>query len=111
MGLSIGHFGGSVEHRLAANQYRAWRTVALATLMRTPRWGQPAVGAGLRFGQAYGTPLLLGVMEEMRGSLAMGSMSGGLTRIIIQSPQPPTRTHPCFWTMCPSHECYSVDLG
>lgn len=64
VGLSIGHFGGKLEHRLAANQYRAWRTYTLATLMNAPRWGQPSVGAGLRWGQAYGTPLLLGVVEE-----------------------------------------------
>jgi hypothetical protein len=64
VGLLVGHFGGKLEERLAENQYRAWRTYSLATLMNTPRWGQPAVGAGLRWGQAYGTPLLLGVVEE-----------------------------------------------
>jgi hypothetical protein len=64
VGLMVGHFGGKIEERLAENQYRAWRTYSLALLMNTPRWGQPAVGAGLRWGQAYGTPLLLGVVEE-----------------------------------------------
>ena len=44
--------------------HRARRTLAMATLMNAPRWGQPAVGAGLRWGQSYGTPLFFGFIEE-----------------------------------------------
>ena len=50
---------------LAKQRCQTWPTYALATLMHPPRWGQPAVGAGLRWGQAYGTPLTLGVFEEI----------------------------------------------
>ena len=64
VGMAIGHFGGKLEHRLLEHKYRAWRAYAMATLMNTPRWGQPTVGLGLRIGQAYGTPLVLGVIEE-----------------------------------------------
>jgi hypothetical protein len=49
---------------LTEQQRRAWRTHTLATLMHPPRWGQPAVGTSLRYGQAYGTPLFFGVTEE-----------------------------------------------
>jgi hypothetical protein len=64
VGLTVGHFGGKIEERLVEQQSRAWRTYALALLMNTPRWGQPAVGAGLRWGQSYGTPLFFGLVEE-----------------------------------------------
>jgi hypothetical protein len=64
VGLTVGTFGGQLEEHLAAHQFRAWRVYTLATLLRTPRWGQPALAAGLRFGQEYGTPLSVGLVEE-----------------------------------------------
>jgi hypothetical protein len=64
VGLAVGTFGGRLEEHLAEHQFRAWRVYTLATLLRTPSWGQPALAAGLRFGQEYGTPLGVGLVEE-----------------------------------------------
>ncbi|HEX8658827.1 MAG TPA: hypothetical protein VF690_14885 [Hymenobacter sp.] len=92
VGLFVGHFGGKIEERLAEHQYRAWRTYALATLMNTPRWGQPAVGAGLRWGQAFGTPLFFGITEET-GEGYLGDKADEWSKARDAS-SPPRLAHP-----------------
>ena len=46
------------------HHYRAWRKFNVSLLRTTPLWGRAAMGADLRVGQTYGTPLTFGLIKE-----------------------------------------------
>lgn len=93
VGLVVSHFGGKVASQLEENNYRAWRNFNISVLLRSPAAAEARLYQGLRWGQAFGPPLLFGTAGST-GQGYFGTEVENLWKNPGRYAEPPAPTHP-----------------
>ena len=93
VGLAASYFGGKLVSQLKESDYRAWRNFNISVLLRTPAAAEARLYQGLRWGQAFGPPLLFGAAGSTSQGV-FGNEAEQWWKNPNHRPEPPAPTQP-----------------